>query len=276
MFGYIRPYTPDLTEEEKRRYRAVYCGLCRVLNEKYALAGRMALNYEMTFLILLLNSLYEPEEEEREAACPPHPVKKHREHISSFTHYAADMTVALTYHKALDDWMDERKTTGKVYAGLLKKHYEAVKEKWPGACGCIEECLRGIHEVEKDESGQPEKAADLSGRMLGAIFAVKQDFFQPQMSALGYCLGKCIYIMDAAVDYERDVKKGCFNPLPGMQASPEDARELLTQPLGQAAEIFERLPLVKDMGILRNILYSGVWQEYNETMKKREGERNGR
>jgi hypothetical protein len=133
MFGLVRPYMNDLTEEEKARYKAVYCGLCRALNEKYGLAGRMGLNYDMTFLIILLDSLYEPQEQTKDAFCPPHPVKKHRETKSEFTDYAADMTVALTYYKALDDWMDEGSKTGKVYSGLLKRSYQQVKERWPNA-----------------------------------------------------------------------------------------------------------------------------------------------
>lgn len=284
MFGYVRPYGPDLSEEEKKRYKAVYCGLCRMLNEKYGLAGRMGLNFDMTFLTLLLSSLYEPKEEERESACPPHPFKKHAEVITPFTAYAADMTVALTYYKALDDWEDERKASGKVYSDLLKRHYQAVKERWSAQCQAVEGCISAIHAVEKDEKAQPERAADLSGQMLGSIFAVKEDFFQPQMGALGYALGKFIYMMDAAVDYEQDMKKGCYNPLPGMRLTPQSAREVLKQPLGQAAEAFEGLPLVQDVNIMRNILYSGVWQSYNEKMNRqsagdkdgnKEGDRHG-
>ena len=278
MFGMIRPYQADLTEEEKQRYKAVYCGLCRVLNEKYGLAGRMGLNYDMTFLILLLNSLYEPEEKHREAFCPPHPVKKHPESISEFTDYAADMTVALTYFKALDDWEDEKKTSGRVYADLLRRHYAKVKERWPRPCAAIEESLNQIHRVEKDKQSQPEQAADLSGRMLGQIFAVKEDYFQGQMAFLGYALGKFIYMMDAAIDYEDDQKKGCYNPLHGMRVTPEGAADLLRQPLGQAAEAFETLPLVQDVNLMRNILYSGVWQNYNYKMnekKEKGGEKDG-
>ena len=263
MFGLIRPYMNDLTEEEKARYKAVYCGLCRALNEKYGLAGRMGLNYDMTFLIILLDSLYEPQEQTKDAFCPPHPVKKHRETKSEFTDYAADMTVALTYYKALDDWMDEGSKTGKVYSGLLKRSYQQVKERWPRQCEAIEKSLDALHEVEKDEAAQPERAADLSGRMLADIFAVKEDFFQRQMAGLGYFLGKFIYMMDAAIDYEDDRKKGCYNPLNGMNVTPEEALEILRQPMGQAAEAFEALPLIQDANLMRNILYSGVWQTYN-------------
>ena len=272
MFGYVRPCGADLSEEEKKRYKAVYCGLCRVLNEKYGLAGRMGLNFDMTFLLLLLGSLYEPEEKQRETVCPPHPVKKHAEVMTAFTEYAAGMTVALTYYKALDDWEDERKASGKVYSDLLKRHYQAVKTQWPRPCETIEACISAIHQVEKDPAAQPEQAADLSGRMLSAIFAVKDDFFQPHMAALGYYLGKFIYMMDAAVDYEQDLKKGCYNPLGMMDILPENAGELLRQPMGRATEVFEALPLVQDAHILRNILYSGVWQSYNEMISRKKNQ----
>ena len=243
MFGLVRPYMNDLTEEEKARYKAVYCGLCRALNEKYGLAGRMGLNYDMTFLIILLDSLYEPQEQTKDAFCPPHPVKKHRETKSEFTDYAADMTVALTYYKALDDWMDEGSKTGKVYSGLLKRSYQQVKERWPRQCEAIEKSLDALHEVEKDEAAQP---------------------------GLGYFLGKFIYMMDAAIDYEDDRKKACYNPLNGMNVTPEEALEILRQPMGQAAEAFETLPLIQDANLMRNILYSGVWQTYNYEMQKNE------
>ena len=275
MFGFVRPYAADLSEEEKKRYRAVYCGLCRALNEKYGLAGRMGLNYDMTFLVLLLSSLYEPGEQSRETVCPPHPVKKHLEITTEYTDYAADMTVAMTYYKALDDWQDEKKASGKLYSDLLKRHYEDVKKRWPQQCGCIEKCLDALHELEKDENAQPEGAADLSGRMLSSLFALKQDFFQGQMARFGYFLGKFIYMMDAAVDYEKDRKKGSFNPLPGMELTPETAGELLRQPLGQAAEVFEGLPLVQDVHLMRNILYSGVWQTYNAKCAGRKDKQHG-
>ena len=41
--------------------------------------------------------------------------------------------------------------------------------------------------------------------------------------------------------------------------------------IAEATEHFELLPLEKDLDILRNILYSGVWQRYALQMKKRYG-----
>ena len=45
--------------------------------------------------------------------------------------------------------------------------------------------------------------------------------------------------------------------------------------MGQAAEAFEALPLIQDANLMRNILYSGVWQTYNYEMSKKQNETKG-
>ena len=61
MFGYLVADPALLSEEESARYRACYCGLCRSIRERYGEAAGLSLTYDMTFLVLLLDSLYEPE-----------------------------------------------------------------------------------------------------------------------------------------------------------------------------------------------------------------------
>ena len=70
MFGYLVADPGLLTEEELARYRGCYCGLCRCLKERHGEAARLALTYDMTFLTLLLSSLYEPGEETGRLRCP--------------------------------------------------------------------------------------------------------------------------------------------------------------------------------------------------------------
>ena len=65
MFGYVIANREIMTEEQIERYRAYYCGLCRTLKRRHGAAARFTLNYDMTFLVLLLSSMCEPEEEER-------------------------------------------------------------------------------------------------------------------------------------------------------------------------------------------------------------------
>lgn len=68
MFGYVIANKEKLSRDELLHYRACYCGLCRALGERCSQAGRLTLTYDMTFLILLLSSLYEPEAQTKEAA----------------------------------------------------------------------------------------------------------------------------------------------------------------------------------------------------------------
>ena len=75
MFGYLTADLQRLTEEEQSRYKAAYCGLCRALQERHGELARLTLNYDMTFLVLLLQSLYEPEERSGEETCLPHPLE---------------------------------------------------------------------------------------------------------------------------------------------------------------------------------------------------------
>ena len=47
-------------------------------------------------------------------------------------------------------------------------------------------------------------------------------------------------------------------------------KETLELLIGEAAESFEILPLEQDLEILRNVIYSGVWQRYHLKMERKE------
>ena len=56
MFGYVTVNSSELKEEESVRYRAYYCGLCSSLQKSSGRTGQVTLTYDMTFLVILLNS----------------------------------------------------------------------------------------------------------------------------------------------------------------------------------------------------------------------------
>ena len=59
MFGYVLPDQKELKIRELEMYQGYYCGLCLALKKQYHFLGRLSLNYDMTFLALLLTALYE-------------------------------------------------------------------------------------------------------------------------------------------------------------------------------------------------------------------------
>ena len=45
--------------------------------------------------------------------------------------------------------------------------------------------------------------------------------------------------------------------------------------VADSAEAFERLPILRDLELLRNILYSGLWSRYAQLQSKRSPENKG-
>lgn len=120
MFGYIVMNQPEMKFKDYDLYRSFYCGLCRELKERYGLSGQISLNYDLTFLLVLLSALYEPPTRKGKTRCIMHPVCRQPVRKNEITEYAADMNIILTYYKCDDDWRDERKLLKLAYARLLK------------------------------------------------------------------------------------------------------------------------------------------------------------
>lgn len=269
MFGHVQANLADLTEEQKSRYKASYCGLCHTIGKRHGLIARLGLSYDLTFLSLLLSSLYEPEECHTHCRCAMHPCKKHCSVTNEVTEYAADMTVALTYYKCLDDWKDDRNLIWFLYAKCLEKRYEQVKKSWPRQCLAIEKELDALSRIEQGKSTNPDAAANSFGRLMEELFVMRQDEWEKSLRTLGYHLGKYIYFADAVLDYDKDCKRSSYNPLHYTEMKPEEIRTALEGMLGYASNAFEFLPLIQDVSLLRNILYSGIWLKYNRDMEKR-------
>ena len=269
MFGYILPNLESLGEEEKLRYHAVYCGVCRSIRARYGQRCRLTVSYDMTFLAMVLGSLYEPEEHASQKRCPVHPLQPRQVAQSEFTDYAADLSVAMAYHKCLDDWRDDHSAKARAAAVALEMPYRKAKRR------SIEEAALG----ESDDSRVPEgclaggvvnldAAANRFGILLGSLFAYKDDFWATDLRRFGARLGKFVYVMDAVMDLRQDQETGSYNPFSSSDRSIEDFREDLELLAAATADAFERLPLERDVHVLRSVLYSGIWQRYNAEESK--------
>lgn len=274
MFGYININQKELTEENRKTYQAYYCGLCRRLKSNCGAKGQMLLNYDMTFLVVLLTGLYELENKESEFICALHPTKKRRVWINEATDYAADMNLILAYHNLIDDWKDEKAYTKKAFVKMLDKDYTRIMSKYPRQVKAIEEFMKKTEEVERNNETNLDAVAGLTGEMLGEVFCQREDEWAEELRTLGFYMGKFIYIMDAYEDYDSDLSKNEYNPLTFLVSeSVQDmdtlCRLLLTSMMSECAKSFERLPILLHADILRNILYSGVWSKYEYLQLKK-------
>lgn len=261
MFGYVTANKPELKMREFGRYKAFYCGLCRRLGKTNGAVSRLTLSYDMTFLILLLSSLYEPEEQQERHRCLIHPGKKQWMIYNPITDYASDMNVLLSCYHFLDDWEDERSIVGlcgaKVFAGRAKK----IAGQYPRQAEAIRKQLGRLAELEQKGITEPDAISRPFGELLAELFVYREDAFQDILRSFGFYLGKYIYLLDAFMDLEKDIKKGSFNPFrerADREDFEENVRQMLDGTIRQAVAEFEKLPLEQDLPVLRNILYEGV------------------
>jgi len=268
MFGYIVANKKALSDEQKARYQSVYCGLCQALRETYGQRARMTLSYDMAFLILAVNALYELPEKESAGRCMVHPIKPRGRSESQVTSYAADLSVLLGYEKLLDDLLDENSALARAGEKHLREAYALACQRLGQKGESIKSKLQSFYAAEKARA-DVDTLANSFGEVMGEVFSYRDDRWGQELSELGRALGRFIYVMDAYVDFEEDQKWGRFNPLES--AADESILQVL---MGEAADIFERLPIVQDTELLRHVIYSGVWLKYDMKKKRERGKAN--
>lgn len=272
MFGYITVNREELKVKEVNLYQSYYCGLCHALHMRHGRAGQMTLTYDMTFLVILLTGLYEQAQQERTARCVAHPMKRHQMRWNELSAYGADMNVLLAYYNLLDDWQDDKKRSRFLAAKALAKSCRKVEADYPRQSKAVRDYMAALADCERSNQENVELAACLTGQMLAEIFVREEDIWAADLRQMGFFLGKFIYLMDAYEDVEKDIKTGSYNPLKPMWGRGDfdsECQKILMMQIAECCRAFERLPIVEDVGILRNILYSGVWAKFASVYNKR-------
>ncbi|MEE0955484.1 MAG: DUF5685 family protein [Eubacterium sp.] len=283
MFGYLTVDPSELKGKDMERYRAYYCGLCQDLKFRFGQRARATLTYDMTFLSILLSSLYKDEAVSTEVGCILHPGRKRTCIRNEYSAYAADMNVLLVYYNLMDDWLDEKKVSSRNAAAMLKKKALQVENACPEQAEAVRTYLEKLHKGEEDFRTKPpgsrreaiervDYMASLTGRLFARIYQVKKDdLWSRDLALTGFGIGRFIYLTDAWDDLEKDRKKGNYNPfLPLVKEADYEAlaADMLKGSAALAARGFERLPIVENVDILRDILYSGIWVRYRQKREK--------
>ena len=273
MLGVMTIRKEELKFREYDRYRAFYCGLCRAIGKRCGASCRLALSFEMTFLAMLLTSLYESETAKEMRRCALHPVSRRPMLSNEAIDYCADLSALVSYYDLRDGWEDERRLSGLAASELLRRAARRAGQALPRQREAVERYVASLHEVERKRDENLDAAANLTGEMLAELYVMKPDVYERDLRELGFYLGKFIYLCDSYEDLERDGKKGSYNPLLSRRESPTfagDCEQMLGDMMARASRAFERLPLIEDADIMRNILYSGIWLRFEGANERRE------
>ena len=140
----------------------------------------------------------------------------------------------------------------------------------------MERYVQKLHEIEQENEQNLDAAANLTGEMLAELYVMREDVYAKDLRELGFYLGKFIYLCDSYEDIERDIKKKNYNPLLSRcedEAFAVHCEQMLSDMMARTAMAFERLPLLEDAEIMRNILYSGVWLRFEQASERRKAKK---
>ncbi len=271
MFGYITAYKDQMKEEDQKTYEAYYCGLCRTLGKRFGKKSQLILSYDLVFLAILINGLYEEPETQEESFCI---LKGHKVLIkeTDALSYAADINLLLSYQNYRDQVHDSASKKAVLAVRLLKKSYEETKQRYERQTKALEQYMKALSACEAERDENPDRGANLTGEMLQEVFLMRDDEYARYLRPLFYYLGKFIYLSDAYQDVEKDAESGDYNPYAALQNDPAfDDRVLshLESVMGECVRSFEMLPLFRHRAILQNILYAGVWLNASKTRQER-------
>lgn len=291
MFGYIKPHQPELKMGEFEQYRGLYCSLCRCLGKRYGWTAQMTLSYDMTFLVLLYLALSEECAGFHKTRCPYNPLKKRMCYAdSSALDLCADASVLLVYYKLHDTVADSKgmkRLAARIARVFAARHRRRAATFQPELDTAMAAYIQAQTAIETACSSSTDAAAEPTAELLALLCRQASDDEKQQrvLSRFGYCLGRWIYLMDAADDLKEDAVSGNYNPLlednrsaalsdEQLAACRERVHLSLNGSLAECKAAYELLNIRRFDGILRNILEYGMMQAQNKVLGDSQGRSN--
>ena len=289
MFGYVRPVLDRLDEGQRDAYQSAYCGLCHALGRRHGFLARFTLQYDFTFLAILLAA-----GEAGDAAvcrrCPAHPLRRPRACLSGAgLDAAADQSMILTWYKLSDDVDDHSAVAGLPYRfvrRLFRRSYRRAAAARPEFDAQVREGLSRLRRLEEERSPELDRAADAFAGILACAPSACPDG-SPMRRALGellYHLGRWIYLMDAWDDLKQDKKRGRYNPLDArFQGRAEEEQDYLDTTAVHSLRLAGAAANLMELGdwapVVENVLYLGLpavqravldgsWKEMRKTRRR--------
>lgn len=298
MFGYVTPLKAELKVKDFTKFRSYYCGLCLHIKNTAGNLPRMVLNYDMTFLAVLLDSLSIKEPNFELNRCIVHPKEKKPVVINNDAlTYAAAMNLTLYYHKIKDDIEDDNNIKSKILEKVLYPYQKKISKSIDEINTIIKNNLKTLREYENtknfssiDEICHP--FSDIVGNILKCYpneLVNDNNELRNNLYSLGYTLGKWIYLIDAFDDLKKDMNENKFNPINFLYNEDNKSYEKLLILIKDrlefnilncsynCKEILSILPLKRNEDILKNILELGMMDKYLSILNNtREDKRSGK
>ena len=286
MFGYVKPFVPELKIKENEAFKGVYCGLCKQLGRSFGFWARMTLNYDFVFLAMLYYAGQEEMPNIEKGRCCINPLAKVPMCQSDNSmKYSADVAIIMIHHKIKDNILDNKgiKQLGwRIGERFTRKSWRKATERQNKAEEIISEMMARQKAVQQTNTSSIDQACEPTAWALSQLICqvIKED--NPNLKdfqRFGYLLGRYIYMCDALEDIRWDIKHNDFNPFVNKYISDKtdehqinQAIELGKAPLymtiGEMERMAEDLKFKFFSPIINNILTYGMQNSVNQILIK--------
>ena len=234
-------------------YKALYCGLCKSIGSSCGQRARLGLSYDMTFLSALLHNIMNTDVKIENRHCILHPiVRRPMAEDDDITRAVACLNTAFTYYKLSDDVEDEKK--GRLKRSLFKKGLKKASALHPEIGKIIRRNMQALSALEKKKCSSLDMAADPFGTMIAELSDYCLGEYATEATrGLCYGIGKWVYLIDALDDYDKDVKKGNYNPF--FEAFGNASRAEMLEKNGEEADFVFKSVFASNAENLKNIRF---------------------
>ncbi len=278
MFGYIKTDLPNMYMKDTVLYQAMYCGLCKGIGKTCGQKARFVLNYDLTFLSVLLHNLQNVDVKVEKQRCVVHQIKKRPiALVDELTETIAYLNVILAYHKLNDDVIDNGK--GRLKRSFFSSAYKKAKKNQPEIDKIVKNRYEELLKLERENCDSMDIVADPFGNMMQDIVSViLKENVTEEIKELAYYLGKWIYLIDALDDFNKDKKKKNFNVFINLYPTTTNKEQLICEQrqeltivfasvLNRIAELAGKLNFKFNHDLIDNVLYRGLALQTKKIME---------
>lgn len=282
MFGYLQIQKDELKVKEYEAYKSVYCGLCKQLGKDYGFMTRLILSYDCTFYAILLMSLKRSCTGFSDGRCKFNPLKKCKFADCKDNAYskASALSVISAYYKVVDDIDDSgffKRIALKIAKPFFGRRQKKAARRFPEIENIVSVMMKKQKAAENDELVTIDKAANPTAKMISDLAALEggNDLQKRVLSEFGYQIGRWVYLIDAADDYEKDKKSGSFNPFIKSDINDKDyINSVLSQSLARAYDAYNLLDIIDFKPIIDNMMLYGFPNKQNAVLNNRQEVKN--
>ena len=193
---------------------------------------------------------------------------------------ASALSVISAYYKVVDDIDDSgffKRIALKIVKPFFGRRQKKAARRFPEIEIIVSEMMKNQKAAENDELVTIDKAANPTAKMISDLAALEggNDLQKRVLSEFGYQIGRWVYLIDSADDYEKDKKSGNFNPFIKADINDKDyINSVLSQSLARAYDAYNLLDIIDFKPIIDNMMLYGFPNKQNAVLNNRQEVKN--